>query len=411
MKWFFILSLFLFGCGGDSDNMKQQDKKINLLLSDTGKSSTWFELPQYYDGVPKYSGAFGTYTAKHTPIAIKYNGVIYYTYSDNSDSVLRIYVSDEVNNTEVHQTILGDPHSNATISIDSDGHILIYVSAKGTKEIGAIYRSIEPESISEFELIENTWMTYSQPWETDGGQVILHTIYDQYEGKKQRQLYVRNNTAIYQLVKGGHYQISTYDGSRIHTVYNYHPGGNVDKRTNLYYMYSDDGFIWKNKDDEVLELPLEPDSDLTRIYQSDGFIYLKDIGMKLNKPMILFTESDSFDPTTGTRNLYLMSPDEEPLWINETGHNYNTGYYHYDNEFEYVVYIDFAPDEDRKFYAGGNIQQKILKNGEWTVSPKTYVGYFNYARKVFNGNGEGFVSQEIDHLSGKMIKIDITYNF
>ena len=415
---FFIIffSLFLTGCGGSSTNEKpvpEPEKKISISLSDTGRSSTWYEIPQYYDGVPKYSGAFGTYTAKHTPIAIKHNGKTYYTYSDNSDGVLRIFVSDETDHIEVHySTYLNDPHSNATISVDAEGHIMVYVSARGAKELGAVYRSVEPESISEFQHVTDTWMAYPQPWETPQGQIVLHTLYERYENRNQRQLYVTSDQCTKKLVEGGHYQMSTYDGSRLHTVYNFHPGGNVDQRTGLYYMYSDDGCTWFNKAGQVLELPVEPDSDLTRILKTDKFIYLKDIGMKGLDPRILYTESDSFDPTVGTRELFLTSIDGPPILVNKTGHNYNVGYYHYDSDFEYVVYVDFAPEEDRKFYAGGNLQQKILKSdGSWEVTPMMYVGYFNYARKVFGGDGEGFVSQEIDHNSGRMIKVEISYNF
>ena len=46
---------------------------------------------------------------------------------------------------------------------------------------------------------------------------------------------------------GGHYQTSHQRGNRVITAFNMHPGGNVDKRTNLYFLQTDDmGRTWRN---------------------------------------------------------------------------------------------------------------------------------------------------------------------
>ena len=39
---------------------------------------------------------------------------------------------------------------------------------------------------------------------------------------------------------GGHCQVSRVDGSKVGTAFNYHPGGSVDRRTNIYYAQTTD---------------------------------------------------------------------------------------------------------------------------------------------------------------------------
>ena len=52
---------------------------------------------------------------------------------------------------------------------------------------------------------------------------------------------------------GGHYQTSHQRGQRVITAFNMHPGGNVDKRTNLYFLQTDDlGRTWRNAHGEAV---------------------------------------------------------------------------------------------------------------------------------------------------------------
>ncbi len=391
----FVFTLILASCGDSLSNVepiKQLEVSKPLSLTDLNQSSTWYELNQYYNGIPKYSGAFGTYTAKHTPIAIHHKGITYYTYSDNSDGTLRIYVSNESETVEVHQAILGDPHSNATISIDKDGYIWVHVSAKGTKEIGAIYKSIQPETL-DFQLIDKTWQAYPQPWKTDHGQVILYTLYERPVKKKVRQLYIKTDTCNKLLVKDGHYQVSIYKQGKLHTFYNWHPEGNVDNRKNIYYLYSVNGCDWFNQYDELLDLPLEGNDSRTLVYDSNRNIYLKDIDIN-NNPLLLYVESDTHDPTQGERELYLLELGNEPELITPIGHNYATGFY----QDGYII----TPTWGGSGYASSDLEL-FTKSDTWK-SISVVTGDYNYARKIHGIKG-GFVSEEIGK-TGKMIKID-----
>ena len=386
------LALLLTACGGSNIEIKEPVQP-SLKLTDLNQSSTWYEIPQYYganNDIPKYSGAFGTYTAKHTPIAVNHSGITYYTYSDNSDGTLRIYVSNGSKTVEVHQSVLGDPHSNASISVDKDGVIWLHVSAKGSKEIGAIYKG---DLSLNFELVEETWQAYPQPWKTASGQVTLYTLYERPIRKKVRQLYVKSDECEKHLVKGGHYQVSIYKNNRLHTFYNWHPLGNVDNRVNIYYMYSINGCDWFNQHNEKLDLPLEENDSRTLVYSSDRNIYLKDIDVD-DKPLVLFTESDSHDPTLGSRELYLLKLGNQPEFVTTINHNYSTGFY----QDGYII----TPTTGEFGLAGGDLELFTL-NDTWT-SISTVRGSYNYARKIHNGHG-GFVSQDVGK-KGKMIKID-----
>ena len=301
---------------------------------------------------------------------------------------------------------------------------MVYVSSKANVEIGAIYRSVLPNDISGFDLVSDSWMAYPQPWETKQGQTILHTIYESESGKRllnktyvkgedrrTRILYVKTKQCNKKLMSGGHYQVSTYDGSRLHTAYNYHPDNNVDARTNLYYMYSDNGCDWFNKDGIALTLPLEADSELTKIVDNGKLIFLKDIGMSAGVPKILYLESTTPNPTEGgfnDRKFFLKSPSGLAVSVGNSGHNYNTGYFFHKNNVDNVIIPTFAPDWERNSYAGGMLSHRTVDSvGNVKTLFPIYKGYFNYARKVHNGNGAGIVSEDIDHeSSGKIIKIE-----
>ncbi len=407
MKRILVLLLFvLAGCNGTKTPPVEPTEpviKTGLEVSPIGFSSTWYEIPQYYDGVPKYSGAFGTYTAKHTPIAVQYDGVVYYTFSDNSEGPLRIYVSNSFETVMVHQTVdIHDPHSNATISIDSDGHLWVFVSARARMEIGAVYRSKEPGAL-DFDKIEDSWRAYPQPWETPNGQILLYTSYDETGGspKYVRQLYSDGLACDgLKLVEGGHYQVSIYGDGYVHTFYNMHPDGNVDKRANLYYMKSANGCDWLNASNQPIELPLALHSDVTLVYDSiDRNTYLKDIWVDSDGPGVMFVESDTRDPTQGERELYLMRLGTSPEKITDIGHNYTTGFYN----SGYIVTPLFGED----YYASGALELWAKKDGTWQ-SLNVIDGRYNYARKVHGSNSRGVVS--IDY-GGSAEMATLRYNF
>src|SRR5690606_4700018 len=139
--------------------------------------------------------------------------------------------------------------------------------------------------ITSFEHVAENEFTYPQPWWVDDhGFVLLFTKYTQ-----GRELYWRTSdpegrhwAEDRKLVgMGGHYQVSNERQGRVITAFNMHPDGNVDRRTNLYFVQTDDrGRTWRTASGEIVDTPIsDPASPaLVRDYQADGrLVYLKDI--------------------------------------------------------------------------------------------------------------------------------------
>ena len=143
------------------------------------------------DDVVKYSGNLGTYTAKHSPSAVRKGLFTYFTYSgevaydgfesDNSyigstgtvgckfegtqlfkdaqgkAPALGIFVSRYNHVTGrvakpvlVHMKCTNDPHDNAVINIDADGYVYVLVSGRGGIRGNFIFRSSSVNSIDGF---------------------------------------------------------------------------------------------------------------------------------------------------------------------------------------------------------------------------------------------------------------------
>ena len=132
-----------------------------------GYKGIWFTLGQFSQYGDKYSGGLGTYTSSHVPIAIYdkkvdktffvYGGttakdekhlLIILSYYDHKKGVVPkpVIVYDKVG--------VDDPHDNASLSIDQDGYIWVFVSGRNTSRPGFIFKGKKPYSIDDFEKIK-----------------------------------------------------------------------------------------------------------------------------------------------------------------------------------------------------------------------------------------------------------------
>ncbi len=188
-----------------------------------------------------------------------------------------------------------DPHDNASLSIDELGYIWVYVSGRNTSRPGLIFKSKRPYSIDDFEQIREAEITYPQPWWVAGkGFIHLFTKYT-----KGRELYWstsadgRTWTPDQKLAgMGGHYQVSNMHNGTLYTVFNYHPGGNVDKRTNCYLLKSADmGNTWTTIDGKPVQTPLtnKQHPAMVKDYEAEGkMVYLNDLNFDAEgNPVIL----------------------------------------------------------------------------------------------------------------------------
>lgn len=323
-----------------------------------GYRAIWFELGQKYAEGDKYSGALGTYTAKHVPLAIyseKANKTFFVyggTTSENERHLLcMIGEYDHKTGKVAKPTVVcdkngvNDPHDNPSIMIDDEGYIWVFVSGRGRHRMGFKYRSTKPLSIDEFEKITEEEMTYPQPWNTDSGYFHFFTKYT-----GVRQLYFESSSdgknwtddkmlaaiPVNEGEKSGHYQTSNiYDGKVLGTFFSRHPNGNVDKRTDLYYVQTSDlGQNWTTVDGAKLETPLINITSPARVvdYTSQSKnLYLKDMAFDSNgNPACLYIRSSGHEPGSVSEPYeWCVTKWNGTQWqtyrITESDHNYDMG--------------------------------------------------------------------------------------
>ena len=285
-----------------------------------GYKGIWFTLGQFSDYGDKYSGGLGTYTSSQVPVAIYseaadktffvYGGT---TQKDQKHLLIMISYYDHAKKRVPKPVIVydkdgvDDPHDNASIAIDIKGYIWVFVSGRNTSRMGIIFKGRQPYSINEFDKIKEGDMTYPQPWWIKGkGFLYLFTKYT-----KGRELYWSSSKDGQQWADGqklagmgGHYQVSNVWNEKLVSVFHYHPGGNVDKRTNVYVVQTSDmGKTWTTVNGEPLQIPLltPQNNALVKDYETEGkLVYLNDLNFdEEGNPVILAVISNDYKPGPG----------------------------------------------------------------------------------------------------------------
>ncbi len=100
---------------------------------------------------------------------------------------------------------------------------------------------------------------------------------------------------------GGHHQVTNAFGNRLSSVFSYFPEGNLDRRTNLYYVHTEDfGKTWKTIDNKVLTTPITDihSEALVKDYESENkLVYIKDLNFDSEgNPVILLLTTHDFRP-------------------------------------------------------------------------------------------------------------------
>ena len=317
---------------------------------DDGYRGIWFTLGQVTEYGDKYSGGLGTYTANHVPMAIyaREANKTFFVYGGAKGG--KRYLLDMVSYydhargvvprpTIVHDKQgVNDPHDNPSLAIDPQGHVWVFISGRARFRPGFIYRSVKPYSIDEFERVGQREITYPQPrWIEGQGFLHLFTKYT-----KGRELYWSTSPEGRTWAPdrkfaglGGHYQTSHQRGKLVFTAFNMHPGGVPDKRTNLYYLQTDDlGEIWRNAQGEPVSVPLvDPRNPaLLRDYRAEKrLVYIHDLDLDAQgRPVILYITSASFKPgPEGDPRFWTVARYAPQGWqfteVTRANHNYSTG--------------------------------------------------------------------------------------
>jgi len=328
----------------------QMDAPVVSASKDDGYRGIWFTLGQKSEYGDKYSGGLGTYTANHVPMAIysEEANKTFFVYGGSKQGRRYLYdmigFYDHATGSVPRPTIVhdkggvDDPHDNPSLCIDPRGYIWVFVSGRGKVRPGFIYRSAQPLSIDRFELVRQGEFTYPQPrWIGDEGFLFLFTKYT-----KGRELYwstspdgVRWSTDQKFAGMGGHYQTSHQIGKKVITAFNMHPGGNVDKRTDLFFLQTDDfGRTWRNVAGAPVTVPLvDPkNSALVRDYAAEKRnVYIHDLDLAVSgRPVILYVTSAGHQPgPSGDPRWWTVAAWDGSAWrvseVTRANHNYSTG--------------------------------------------------------------------------------------
>lgn len=372
MKQLILISiLVLFGIVVHSQSLN--NNKVD------GYRGIWFELNQKHEYGDKYSGALGTYTAKHVPLAI---------YAKEVDKTFFVFGGTKSENERYLLCMIGeynhktgmvskptvvydkkgvnDPHDNPSIMIDDEGYIRVFVSGRNTRRMGIKMKSKKPYDISEFEALTEEVFTYPQPWNVEQGYFHFFTKYI-----GVRQLYFETSTdgitwtddkliAAIPLSAGeksGHYQTSNVFGNKVvGTFFNRHIDGHPDTRTDLYYIESKDfGKTWASTDGTVLKLPLLKRESVAKAidYQSKGKnVYMKDMGFDSDgNPVCLYIRSNGFKPgPVSVPYEWCVTKWDGKNWqtfvVCESDHNYDMGSIYISNkEWRIVGPTEPGPQE------------------------------------------------------------------
>ena len=300
------------------------------LPADSGYRGIWyFNQPTKDEYRYKYSGGMATYPQQHIPIAIYapqvektffvYGGTVAHAAGDDQELLHMVSYYDHKTGMVPRPRVLlnkhtDDAHDNPTLSIDDSGYLWIFSSSHGTSRPSYIHRSTKPWSIDQFDQIQQTNFSYTQPWYLPGqGFLFLHTRYN--GGKEMgipavRTLFSmtsrngREWTAVKMLagIEQGDYQVSWRHQNRIATAFDHHPQKDgLNARTNIYYIETADfGETWKTIGGDEVKLPITetPNPALIHNASAEGrLVYLKDLNFDANgRPVILFLTSKGFEP-------------------------------------------------------------------------------------------------------------------
>jgi hypothetical protein len=343
-----------------------------------GYRGIWFTLGQRSEYGDKYSGGLGTYTANHNPLAVYAAAVdkTFFVYGGSpagERQLLCMIGSYDHKTGRVARPVIvhdkkpvDDPHDNPSLNIDADGFLWVFVSGRANARPGFIYRSVAPYDHRRFERIAEKIITYPQPWYIPGkGFLHLFTRYT-----KGRELYWETSPdgRTWSETKklagmGGHYQTSHARDGKVASFFNYHPGGNVDKRTNLYYVQTIDfGATWTTAGGTPLKLPLAEVNNPALVvdYAAQGrLMYTCDLNFDaLGNPILLYVLSRDFKPgPAGGDREWTVAHWKGGKWnfstITTSDHNYDMGsLYVARNEWLVIAPTDTGP---QKWGTGGEM--------------------------------------------------------
>jgi hypothetical protein len=355
-----------------------------------GYKGIWYSNGQYQEYGYKFSGGVTTFAPRHKPIAIfspearktffVFGGT---TGRDEKHLLIMIAYFDHKTHLVPRPVIVYDkmgvsePHDNASLAIDNNGFLWVFISGRSRTRPGLIFKSTEPYSIDKFEKIAETEIISPQPWWIEEKGFLLMFS----KATKGLELYYSTGEKAWTDSKkitemGGNMQISEVVSQKLVTVFNYLPEGNRDKRTNLYLLQTEDmGKTWKTVDGKIITIPISDtyNKALIKDYEAEGkLVYINDLNFDKNgNPVILviLTRNVNPGPESGPREWMVISWNNQKWNFNkvcESTHNYDMGSLYISDEEWRII----GPTESgaQKYGTGGEIALWISRNEgtDWT---------------------------------------------
>ena len=446
LGWILVTSLAAAAppVGEDSTDGNEANRTSSTRRID-GYRGIWFTLGQFYGKGKgkqpyskasrspvfpygdKYSGGLGTYTAKHVPLAIYCAEVnkTFFVYGGTTNANERhllcmIGYYDHATHRVPRPVVVhdkrgvNDPHDNPSLAIDDAGYLWVFVSGRARSRPGFKYRSTRPYRIDQFERISEEELTYPQPHFIRGAG-FLH-LFTKYTGV--RELYFetshdgvawsedRKLAGIREAghARGGHYQTSAKSGRKVGTFFNRHPDGNVDRRTDLYYVQTTDrGETWTTVDGKRLSVPITEVTSPARVldYASEKRnVYLKDMGFDSDdQPVLLYVTSPGHEPGPPNDPRYFRVVRwDGSRWTDSTicraDHNYDMGSLYLEGE-AWTVRIPSDPGP-QPYHGGGELATWTSRDrgATWVQSArltKDSSRNHNYARRPLEAKDPFYV--------------------
>ncbi|MGD9127464.1 MAG: BNR-4 repeat-containing protein [Planctomycetia bacterium] len=418
--------------GGSKATASDQDQ--TLKSKDAGYRGIWYTLGQYTSDLKnkkyrhtrywkygdKNCGGLGTGFVKHVPIAVYAPEVkkTFFVYGGSKNGETHLYnmVSyyDHEKDRVPRPTILhdkqtvDDPHDDSALAIDEQGHIWVYVAGRARKRPGFVYRSVKPYDIDRFELISEEEMCYPQPHPIRGkGTFEFFTQYKKItKNSNRRVLYWRfrdldgtcsDAHELSKMEREGQYQTSFEKDGRVITMFNRHPNGIVDKRTDLYYLETRDlGKTWQTVDGVTVKTPLVKIDNpaLVKAYSKENrMVYLNSITLDNdgNPLALIVTSSDHRPGPQGDPRTWEVLHHKDGKWnihkVTDSTNNYDTGPIWVDSDGTWRIIGPTDPGPQR-WGPGGEVAIWLSRDEgkTWTKtrqvtnnSPRNHA----YVRKVF----------------------------
>jgi hypothetical protein len=296
-----------------------------------GFQGIWYRHePRADDTEPALAGGLATFSMHHVPMAVYSERArkTFFTYGgaagspENRRLQVCIAAYDHASGLVTRPHVLlertpPDPHGNAALSIDDQGYLWVFVPGVSADQRGAVFKSVQPNSLAEFLRISEMALIDPQPWFLEGkGFLLLHVR----SGEKGREICFSTSpdgakwsepAALTPALRGCR-AVSWRQKGKVGLVFNHHadiesPGGNP-----CYIESSDGGRTWTTAQREKVDLPLKIEDSPALVFDyatARQAVALKDLNFDAqgNPSVLLLMSRGPMSPASGGPFVWMVA--------------------------------------------------------------------------------------------------------